>query len=268
LERIMLDGAETSARAEQTPAPSSTDGAGEPICQFYRLIPSAPEPQPADRSADGTLAVDAYRYCEPVASASGFGWHLCPPISFRLMWSGDEVAYTFAGTSRWRSLRGVHYPGFAKTFRGFAPADVADYAPPLLVQTSMPGVVQVWSGYFARTTPGWALLSRGIANRPKKEPYENLEGIVETESWFGPLFTNIRLLRTNSPIHFPQRAPFLQVQPVIRQGYRKPPFAVREVADLTPEDWRAFEPIAKRGSNHMRAPGAYAVATRKKSRNA
>lgn len=245
----------------------TADGPREPTCSFYRLIPDAPRPQPADRSADGTLPVDAYRYCEPVAAASGFGWHFCPPISFRLIWSGDEVGYTFAGSSKWRSLRGVHYPGFDKLFATFAPPELADCAPPLLVQTSMPGVVQVWTGYFARTAPGWALLSRGVANRPKKEPYENLEGIVDTETWFGPLFTNIRLLRTNSPIHFPKNAPFIQVQPLLRQCYRKPTFTLYEATDLDGEAWRRFETVARRAGDHMRAPGAYAVETRKRMRS-
>ena len=262
----MLDVADFPSVTETHPAPTPNTSGGEPICRFYRLIPDAPKPQPADRSADGTLPVDAFRYCEPVTSASGFGWHFFPPISFRLMWSGDEVIYTFGGRSRWRSLRGVHFPHFPKAFRTFAPAYLADYAPPLLVQTSVPGTVQIWTGYFARTAPGWALMSRGVVNRPRKEPYENLEAIVETDDWFGPLFTNVRLLRTNSPVHFPQGAPFLQALPVPRPAYRKPPFAVYEATEMTDSDWRAYEPIAKRANNHLRDKGGYAVETRRRLR--
>jgi hypothetical protein len=59
--------------------------------------------------------------------------------------------------------------------------------------------VQIWSGYLAQTAPGWALLARGTANQEKTQPYEdheelwvsppseNYEGIIETDSWFGPL---------------------------------------------------------------------------------
>ena len=54
------------------------------ISQFYRLIPGCPTPRRADRSADGTLPLVAYRYCEAIASASAFGWYFYPPISFSL----------------------------------------------------------------------------------------------------------------------------------------------------------------------------------------
>src|SRR5213592_4863545 len=100
-------------------------GAGEPsmrettepvVCQFYRLIPDAPEPRRADRSADGTLPVNAYRYCEAIASASGFGWYFYPPISFCLVWDGSEIAWTYAGADGWEPLRGAQYPEFLKTF--------------------------------------------------------------------------------------------------------------------------------------------------------
>src|SRR5947209_3516233 len=63
------------------------------ICRFYRLIPDAPEPRRADRSAEGTLPVNAYRYCEAIASASAFGWYLYPPLSFSLIWDGAEIAW-------------------------------------------------------------------------------------------------------------------------------------------------------------------------------
>ena len=52
------------------------------ICRFYQLIPGAPAPRPADRSADGMLPMRGYRYCEAVAAASAFGWYIYPPLSF------------------------------------------------------------------------------------------------------------------------------------------------------------------------------------------
>ena len=41
------------------------------ICRFYRLIPDAPPPRPADRSADGMLPTRGYRYCEALAVRLG-----------------------------------------------------------------------------------------------------------------------------------------------------------------------------------------------------
>ena len=61
-------------------------------------------------------------------------------------------------------------------------------------------MVQIWSGLVARTAPGWSLLVRGPANLPRNLAYEVYEGIVETDRWFGPLFTNIRFTRTNVPV--------------------------------------------------------------------
>ena len=237
------------------------------ICRFYRLIPGIPEPRRADRSADGTLPVNAYRYCEAIASASAFGWYLYPPLSFSLWWDGAEIAWTYDGADGWYPLRGAQYPGFRKAFEETAPEGLSELAPPFLAQGLLPGVVQIWSGYLARTAPGWALLSRGTANVPRTQGYENYEGIVETDTWFGPLFTNIRLTRSNSPVEFHRRRPLFQVQPVPRQSYTEPSFTVLQAADLQPEDWQRFEATIRPNTEQMRALGHYAVDTRKRLRS-
>src|SRR5207244_11955854 len=69
----------------------------------------------------------------------------------------------------------------------------------LLAAFKEPGVVQIWSGLIARTAPEWSLLVRQPANLARSQGYENYEGIIETDRWFGPLFTNVRLTRTNIP---------------------------------------------------------------------
>jgi len=242
------------------------ESAEQAICQFYRLIPGAPEPQRADRSADGTLPLNAYRYCEPIASASGFGWYLYPPLSFKLWWDGTEIAWTYAGADGWEPLRGVQYPDFLKTFKKVAPHGMEGLAPPLLVQGTVPGVVQIWSGYLARTAPGWALLSRGTANVPKIQKFENFEGIIETDTWFGPLFTNVKLTRTNSPVEFHKRRPLFQVQPLWRPSYTQPPFEVLEASDLDADDWARFAATMTPNTDDMRTLGHYAVDTRKRLR--
>jgi Family of unknown function (DUF6065) len=236
------------------------------ICQFYRLIPGAPEPRRADRSADGTLPMSAYRYCEAIASASGFGWYLYPPLSFSLVWDGTEIAWTYEGADGWYPLRGAQYPGFLEIFGKAAPDGVGQLAPTFLAQGKLPGVVQIWSGYLARTAPGWALLSRGAANVPRTQGYENFEGIIESDTWFGPLFTNVRLTRTNSPVEFHMRYPFFQVQPLLRECYQEPSFEVLEPADLGAEDWERFAATIKPNTDQMRSLGHYAVDTRKRLR--
>jgi len=237
------------------------------ICEFHRLIPDAPQPRRADRSADGTLPVAAYRHCEAVASASAYGWYLYPPVTFSLWWiEGDEIAFSIAGDENWSTLQGAHYPDFARTFADMAPPGFAELAPPMLVQGLMPGVVQIWSGYFVRTAPGWALLSRRPANVQRPQPYDNFEGILETDSWFGPLFTNVQLKRIGSPVEFHQTKPLFQVQPVWRQAYRDPSFELREATDWGAGEWRDFEATIRRNTNDLRSRGHYAAETRRRLR--
>src|SRR5437763_15508393 len=119
-------------------------GSVEPIiCQFYRLIPGAPEPRRADRSAEGTLPVNAYRYCEAIASASSFGWYLYPPLSFSLWWDGPEIGGTMEAPVGWYALGGAKYPGFGRPSEKFGPDALEDPAPQFLVRGMLRGVVRI-----------------------------------------------------------------------------------------------------------------------------
>ena len=245
-----------------------------PICEFHRLIPGAPAPQRADRSAGGTLPFAAVQYCEPVTSASAFGWYVFPATTFWLWWlEGGEIAYSIdaddipVGEKRWSSLgQAACYPNYRDIFAAMAPPDMAELAPPMLGQGLLPGTVQVWSGYVACTAPGWSLLSRRVANLQEPRSFDNLEGIMETDTWIGPLFTNIQLKRINSPIEFHVTRPLFQVQPLWRPSYRKPPFAVREATAWSEDEWRELEPFLRRNSNDRRDKGHYAAETRRRLR--
>jgi hypothetical protein len=56
------------------------------------------------------------------------------------------------------------------------------------------------------------------------------------------------------------------VQPLLRQSYTEPSFEVLGSADLDAEDWDRFAATLKPNTDHMRAPGHYAVDTRKRLR--
>ena len=101
----------------------------------------------------------------------------------------------------------------------FAPVETREYSPPFLTNGLEPGLVQIWTGYIARTIPSWSLLVRPVANLARSQYYDLYEGIVETDTWFGPLFTNIQLKRTDVPIVFSTDIPLVQVQPVRRELY-------------------------------------------------
>jgi hypothetical protein len=236
------------------------------ICRFYRLIPDAPLPRRADRSADGMLPTRGYRYCEALASASAFGWYIYPPLNFALVWDGVEIAWTYEGAEDWYPLRAAQFPGFRQLFEEIAPDPVKPLAPTFLAVAREPGVLQIWSGYFVRTAPGWALLSRGPANIPRNQGYDHYEGIVEPETWFGPLFTNIRLTRTNSPVEFHVRYPLFQVQPLLRQCYNEVSFEVVSLSELSAADWQSFEATVKPNTDQVRMMGHYAVDMRRQIR--
>jgi hypothetical protein len=236
-----------------------------PAARFYRLIRDIPEPRRADRSADGTISVRAYRYCEPLAAASALGWYIYPPLNFSLLLKDNQLWWTYEGANAsYPVSEGAQFPGFQHFFEENAPEEVKRYAPTFLSPSREPGQVQIWSGYLARTSPRWALLSRAPANIPNGWPYRQFEGLIETSRWFGPLFTNIRLTSSNVRVDFHVNRPLFQVQLVPRQAYSSPAFDVREFADLQKTDWQRFEATMKPNANHMRRPGHYAVDTRKR----
>jgi hypothetical protein len=201
-----------------------------------------------------------------VTSASSFGWYIYPPLNFALTWDGTVIEWTYDGAGAWLPLHAAQAPDFLEIFDAIAPDDLKECSPPFISQGLLPGTAQVWSGYLARTAPRWSLLSRTVINRPKTQSYENLEGIFEADKWFGPLFTNIRLTKTDSPVSFHMRHPLFQVQPLPRECYRDPSFEVREAGDLTGNDWESFADTVTRNTDMMRALGHNAAATRRRSR--
>ncbi len=219
-------------------------GMSDKLVRFHRLVAQGLAPQRADRAAGGLLPTRAFRYCEAVTTASAFGWYVFPPVTFSLLWTGEQTAWTFEGADEWFPLGRAQFPGFSETFDRDAPASVRGYAPPLLAALPEPGVVQVWSGLLARTRPEWSLLLRAPANLPRQGGYDLFEGIVETDRWFGPLFTNVRLTKTDVPTTFDAHYPLFQAQPLHRSAYADELLndvdVVNGVAALTPADWDRY----------------------------
>jgi len=239
-----------------------------PLTTFYRAIPNCRPPQRADRSAAGTMPTRAFRYCEALTAASAFGWYLFPPINFSLIWDGgSDIIWTYQGADAWFPLKVAQFPHFADHFDRVAPAALKGFSPPFLAAFKEPGVVQIWSGLIARTAPDWSLLVRAPANLARSQGYDHYEGIVETDRWFGPLFTNIRLTRTNAPVEFDAEFPFLQVQPVHRGIYGPALDAFEVVPGLDrfgSRDWDDFRTtVVVPNVDPHRQRGQYAVAARR-----
>jgi Family of unknown function (DUF6065) len=246
-------------------------GHAEPLATFFRLVPEARLPQRADRAAAGMMPTRAFRHCDALTTASAFGWYVFPPIQFSLIWDGSNVIWTYEGADSWYPLKTAQFPGFAERFDRVAPQDIQGFSPPFLAAFIEPGIVQIWSGLIARTAPGWNLLVRPPANFVRHPGYEAYEGIIATDRWFGPLFTNIRLARTDVPISFDPEMPFLQVQPVPASlcGAALERFEiVPEMAGLRAEDWDAFRTtVVRPNEDPHRQRGQYGAAERRRRKH-
>jgi Family of unknown function (DUF6065) len=243
-----------------------------PLVSFYRIVEEARLPQRADRSAAGTLPTRASRYCDAVTLASAFGWHVYAPMDFTLLWDGADIFWSYDATPAWLPLETAQFPNLRQRFDTAAPEHLRGCAPPFLTALAEPGVVQVWTGLFACSAPGWSLLVRPPANLPLPGGYTTYEGIVETDHWFGPLFTNLRLTRTDTPVRIRADFPLLQVQPLPRQALCEDLLSTMSViadpASLQDADWDAYyESVVRPNDDPNRPVGQYAIAARRRRKS-
>lgn len=248
---------------------SRPDGSGAPLVAFHRLVPQARLPLRADRSAAGTLPTRAFRYCEAITSASAFGYYVFPPTTFSLVWDGHAIRWTWEGEQEWHPLHVAQFPHFREVFDAAAPDEIKEFSPPFLGAMKEPGTVQMWSGLIARTRPGWSLLARPLANIPRPFGYELYEGIIETDRWFGPLFINFRLTKTDVPVEFRADFPMFQVQPLPREVYGDAALnryeLVPDLSGFRPEDWDDYyDTVVRPNVQTDRPRGQYAAAARKR----
>ena len=237
--------------------------------QFFRIVEQARMPQRADRSAGGTLPARAARFCDAVTLAAAFGWYVFPPMDFSLLWDGADIFWTYDAVDRWMPLSTVQFPNFSARFDAAAPEYLRGCSPPFLSTLAEPGAVQIWSGLLARTAPDWSLLVRAPANLPLPGGYVMYEGIVETDRWFGPLFTNIRLTRTDVPVRLRADFPLFQAQPLPRAVYDEAVMSAMSVVsgpmDLDATDWAAYHrTVIAPNEDPGRPFGQFAVSARRR----
>jgi hypothetical protein len=226
----------------------------------------------ADASALGTLPARGFQYCEALRAASSFGWYVFPPIDFTLQWDGSQILWTYRGAKAWYPLSSAQLPGFAAEFDRRAPKHMRGFSPPFLTALPGPGIVQVWTGLFVESAEDWSVLVRPPANLPRNLAFDLYEGIVESDRWFGPLFTNLRLIKTDVPIEFSTETPLLQVQPLHRSTYADEVSnrfgLVEGMSEFPPRAWSRYEQsIVKPNLDPARAVGAYATAARRRKKS-
>jgi len=243
-----------------------------PVITFYRAIPGCRAPIRADTSVLGTVPSRGFQYCEALRSASSFGWYVFPPIDFTLQWDGFQVIWTYRGAKAWYPLTSAQFPGYSKVFDRVAPERMRGFAPPFLTALPEPGIVQLWTGLMVETAENWSILVRPPANLARSLGFDSYEGIVETDRWFGPLFTNLRLIKTDVPIHFSTETPLLQVQPLHRSTYAEEVsngFAVIGDPRAFPAAaWERYEQtIVKPNQDPARPVAAYATSVRRRRKS-
>jgi hypothetical protein len=224
----------------------------------------------ADASVLGTLPTRGFQYCEALRSASSFGWYVFPPIEFTLQWDGSQVIWTYRGAKGWYPLTSAQFPGYAAMFDRIAPARLRGFAPPFLTAVPEPGGIQVWTGLFIESAEDWSVLVRAPANLPRHLAFDQYEGIVETDRWFGPLFTNLRLVKTDVPIHFSTETPLVHVQPLHRSTYADEVsngFAlIADPGSFPARAWDRYEQTIVKPNIEPQPAGAYATAVRRRRR--
>src|SRR5262245_1741720 len=248
----------------QTPQPG-------PAVTFYGAVPGARAPMRADASVLGTLPSRGFQYCEALRTASSFGWYVFPPIDFTLQWDGSQIIWTYAGAKAWYPLTSAQFPGFQTVFDRRAPRRLRGFAPPFLTAVPEPGIVQLWTGLMVESAENWSVLVRPPANLPRSLAYDLYEGIIETDRWFGPLFTNLRLIKTDVPIHFSTETPLLQVQPLHRSTYSDEVSngfgLVEDLAAFPPEAWTRYEETIVKPNLEPSRAGTYAAEVRRRRRS-
>ena len=235
-----------------------------PRCKFFRYYQQGRPPSHADRFASGTLSMRAAQYCDAITAASGLGWWLFPPVDILLLWDGKTILWSQDG-DEWQSVDDTApFPGFPEAFDAQAPHYLRGRAPPLLTALPEPGLIQVSMGLFARTAPGWSLCIRKPPNLHVHGHIEHFEGIVNTSSWSGPLFTNLRITKTDVPVRLHADQPLVQAQPIPHALLMPQVLSFQTVNEIGPEDWEAYRVSAVEPNARPDRPfGAYAADQRR-----
>lgn len=238
------------------------------MVEFYVAVQGGTPPQNADPSALGGLPTAAFRYCEPVRTASKFGWYIFLPRELGIIWDQDNIYWSLDEfETRHLLTDAIQYPNFSQEFNSVAPGFAKDFSPPFLTRTNDDDMVQIWTGLFARTEPGTGLWVRGPVNMAHQMSFHVLEGVIETDWWFGPLFANIRITRRDTPVFFRQTKPFLQVLPFQKEtaktAAKNGPVVHHGLEALTETEWAGYQRAVVDRMRPETPPGDYAVKARK-----
>jgi len=194
----------------------------KPIVSIFAATASITPPVLADPTVLGSIPHRAAVYCQPLIAATGYGWYIYPPADFDLLWDGDINYWRPAGTDRWSKLHIVQFSEFDKDFVESAPAWASDLtAIPAIAHSPERGLIQLWTGLLIKTSENWSTHIGPLVNYPRLSHFEVFEGIIETEWWFGPLVTPLRITKTDQIIEFRKNRPYCQMKPVLNECFAR-----------------------------------------------
>jgi hypothetical protein len=214
------------------------DAASAPELVAYRVstVPRfriAPAPLARDWM-EKTRARFAYR-CLPLLIANQHGWVVLNDVPFRAAWKGgfDKLAIDIES----------HEPGVN-------PSALSHFGE---------GVLTFHMPWLFRTSPGWNLHARGVANAPK-DGIVALEGIVETD-WAPSTFTmNWKFTAKNLWVEFEKDEPICMLTPVRRGDVESFQPSYREItsnAELNAQ-YEAWRLSRAQFINDLKKPGSEA----------
>ncbi len=237
---------------------------GRNLMRFFKVLDYGDDPLLPPDALMGEVPIRAYQFCEPFLAANRTGWLLNPPLSFELLWTGREFLAKFDSIEDWIKVDRLFLPDFAEYWARNMPAGTEDMAPPFLEAFPERGVIQIWSGFLVETEANVSTWIRGPVNRTSPSAYHVLEGIVETDWWLGPLFTNVQFVKSDDPVRFESDRPWLQVFEVPRAVHlprkTKRPNVVT-VSETTPEMWSRFIETSNRRNEGR--PGTYRLTSKR-----
>lgn len=132
-------------------------------------------------------------------------------------------------------------------------------------------MVQVWTGFFVSTAPGYALSIRPLVNIHPRKDFFAFEAIVETDDFAPcPLFINIQLKTTDREITIRKEFPLFQIQPVLKAAYKSatPDSARIDTVGAEGFDWDGIKSTLRIPgvSETRKSPGQYAARVRRQDK--
>jgi hypothetical protein len=268
----------TTPDEQQGPRPDGIE------VEFFTITPDI-KVESASTSMLGSLPSRAVQLCPPVSTATGNGWYVYPPIDFALRWLGHESEFSLLENNepvKWQSLAGFHdirlpqsamiadaVPEEFKANFDIAFAKWGGEIPFCDADPRAPNLIELLTGVYAKTPPGWSLLVRGVANWTGGIDHQAVEGIVDT-SWYSAMLpTMVRLLRQDQVVRFYRRFPYAMFQLVPTAAFTRSTLEKARVHSgvehLPAGVWRSM--VEQRNAKNKQ-PGRYAREQRKRNRDA